>query len=425
MRNPNAGGFEDFSKEWAMRHLGWVLSLGMVCALQAEARGGSLYNGMSYMNFESSYGTTGATLDYPSAIMSMQTVGVNTVALNVWDFTASPTSTTIAPDYNQYSSSDAEVTAAINDIHAAGMNVLLKPMLDLDDGIWRGQISPSAANVTPWFNSYDSFINHYATLAASNGVNLFSVGCELNGMEQYTSNWTSLISGVRAIYSAQGVTNEKLTYAANWNANGVGKGGFTNISWWNQLDYIGIDAYFPLATTPDPSEASLAAVWDEYAAEIGDWRTYADLGNEPIIFTEAGYAAVANTAENPTGNTSGPQDIPAQANAYQALLQAMTPEPWFDGVFWWNWQPQAPYYFDNSFDPQNKALTDAVLESYYVPEPGTTAVPIILVALLRRARRRSTPRAPALKILTITAVMPVATMPRCVHFPCPRWAVPF
>jgi hypothetical protein len=375
-----------------MRHFAWILSAGICFAFAAEARADLLYNGMSYLNFTSSGGTTGAVLDSPSTVLSMQQVGVNTVALNIWDFTPSVTSTSIAPDYTRYSSSDAQVIAAINDIHAAGMNVLLKPMVDVSDAnsTWRGMINPAASDVNSWFNSYDTFIDHYATLAANNGVNLFSVGCELNDMEQYTSNWTSLISGVRGIYSTAGDTSEKLTYAANWSGNGTGQGGYTKIAWWNQLNYIGIDAYFPLANTPDPSEASLLTAWSNEANAINTWRTGAGLGNENVIFTEAGYQAQSTTAENPAGTSvTSRQDIAAQANAYQALLQTMAPEPWFDGVFWWEWSPQDPSARDNSFDPQNKAATDAVLESFYVPEPGSAGLAVACGLMLLQVRRRS------------------------------------
>lgn len=377
-----------------MRHLIWIVPLGVCCAFQAEVRADLLYNGMSYLNFTSSGGTTGSMLDYPSAVMSMQAVGVNTVALNVWDFTPSVTSTSIAPNYNKYSSSDAQVIAAINDIHAAGMNVLLKPMLDVSNGTWRGMIKPSAANVGTWFTNYNTFIDHYATLAAGNGVNLFSVGCELNNMEQYSSNWTSLISGVRGIYTAQGNNSEKLTYAANWAGNNLGNGGYTSIAWWNQLDYIGIDAYFPLANQADPSESSLLSSWGNEATAINNWRMSVGLSNKNVIFTEAGYEAKSTTAENPSGvgNGSTPQDVQAQANAYQSLLQTMVPEPWWDGVFWWEWSPQVPGSTDNSFDPQNKPLTDAVLESYYVPEPGALSLLAIGGFGLLARRRRSCAR---------------------------------
>src|ERR1700723_2274459 len=130
-----------------MKHRVWILSLGVFCAFGAEARADLLYNGMSYLNFPSSGGSTGAMLDSPSTVLSMQEVGVNTVALNIWDFTPSVTSTSIAANFSKYSSSDAQVIAAINDIHAAGMNVLLKPMVDVNNGTWRGMINPSAGNV--------------------------------------------------------------------------------------------------------------------------------------------------------------------------------------------------------------------------------------------------------------------------------------
>jgi hypothetical protein len=372
-----------------MNRLKWVAAVALLCALQSGARADLLFKGMSYANFDTFGGNYGSYLNFPSSFMSMQTLGVNTVALNVWNFTPTPQSTSIAPDYTQYSSTDAQVVAAINTLHSEGMTVLLKPMLDVSDGIWRGVINPSASNLSSWFSNYDAFIDHYATIAAANNVNLFSVGCELNGVEKYTANWTNLISGVRGIYGAAGDTSERLTYAANWTGNEAGHGGFTAISWWNQLDYIGIDAYFPLASVPDPSEAELLSSWGAYASEISQWRSAAGL-SQPVIFTEAGYEAKAGTASSPggTGDASTPQDIPAQANAYQALLQTMAPEPWFDGVFWWEWSPFAPPPDDNGFDPQNKPQTEAVIASYYLPEPGSAGLTFLSISLLLQARRR-------------------------------------
>jgi hypothetical protein len=340
-----------------------ALILAGVCAAAASpAMAGLGYKGVSLVDFDSPNNFTANYVQ--NTILGIQQVGVNTVALNIWDFTPSITSTTIAPDYTRYSATTAQIQDAINEIHAAGMNVMLKPMVDVDNGTWRAMINPvGTANVNAWFASYQSFIDSMATIAQqnSNTVKLFSVGCELNDMEQYTSNWTTLISSVRGIYSGP------LTYAANWSVDGDNEGGYNKISWWNQLDEIGIDAYFPLANTTDPSESTLVSSWSNLATSINSWRQSAGLTNKNVVFTEVGYQAQAATAESPAGTSKNtPQDIPAQANAYQALLSVMSAEPWWDGAFWWaEGSPDVIGSTDNGFSPANKPQTDSVLQSYY------------------------------------------------------------
>ena len=64
----------------------------------------------------------------------------------------------------------------------------------------------------------------------------------------------------------------KLTYAANWGAIDQNVGGYQNVPWWNQLDYIGIDAYFPIASQNNTTLAGLTAAWQNQANSIESWR---------------------------------------------------------------------------------------------------------------------------------------------------------
>ena len=56
-------------------------------------------------------------------------------------------------------------------------------------------------------------------------------------MEKFVLNrpkfWNELILKIKKLYKG------KLTYAANWDE-------YKRIHFWNVLDYIGVDAYFPL-----------------------------------------------------------------------------------------------------------------------------------------------------------------------------------
>ena len=107
-----------------------------------------------------------------------------------------------------YRVTDAAVQAAIDLAHSKGLKVMLKPHVDPRDGTNRWQINPS--NRAAWFDSYQSMMTHYAAIAQQNGVDEFSVGCELATMSGSADRgaWLTVINAIKAIYSGP------LVYAA-------------------------------------------------------------------------------------------------------------------------------------------------------------------------------------------------------------------
>jgi hypothetical protein len=219
------------------------------------------YQGMSYTSFGKDVLGTSAS---DQSLLNLSLVGTDTVAVNFWWFQTTTTANSMAEDFTRYSSTQASVAHAIDTIHSLGMKVMLKPMLDVSDasGTWRANIDPS--DKAQWFANYTNFLGTFADMAQSKGVELFSIGCEMNTLEQAANNanWTSLISNVRSRYSG------KLTYSANWGPIGANIGGYENVPWWNQLDYIGIDAYFPLSNQNATTLPDLTASWQSLANNI-------------------------------------------------------------------------------------------------------------------------------------------------------------
>lgn len=194
--------------------------------------GQTVKNGMSYTtNFSNNEIGDAQGLQ---SLLKMSQMGTNFVTMNVWWFQSSTTSTTIASNTStKYSTSDASLDAAIDYAHSLGMKVMLKPMVDVNNGTWRGSILPSGTtNVNAWFTSYTSMMDHYAQIATAHNVDMYCVGCELCKMEQFTSNWNTLINHLHDSYAGP------MTYAANWSPNGsvprgvateISAGGITNI----------------------------------------------------------------------------------------------------------------------------------------------------------------------------------------------------
>jgi Glycoside Hydrolase Family 113/Dockerin type I domain len=322
-----------------------------VCAAPA-------YQGMSYTSFGKDVLGTSAS---DQSLLNLSLVGTDTVAVNFWWFQPTTAANSMAEDFARYSSTQASVAHAIDTIHNLGMKVMLKPMLDVADesGTWRAYIDPS--NKTQWFANYTNFLGTFADMAQSKGVELFSIGCEMNTLEQAANNtnWTSLISNVRSRYDG------KLTYSANWGAIGANVGGYENVPWWNQLDYIGIDAYFPLSNQNATTLAGLTSSWQALANNIENWRSNRGLTDKQVIFTEVGYPSFDGGTQTPWGG-NGPVDLQEQADAYQSLLSVMSTKSWWDGAFWWSWEtnPNAGGTGDAGFTPQRK-LAENVLASNY------------------------------------------------------------
>ena len=258
--------------------------------------------------------------------------------------------------------SDASLIHAIETVHSLGMKVMLKPHLDLLDtsgGAWRGEITCAPEDWDDWFNNYKDFVLHYAKLAQDNKVEFFCVGTELTSVATIKeSMWRDIvIKPVRDIYKGP------LTYAANWNEE------YNQVKFWDALDYVGIDAYFPLSENNKPDLAEIKKSWEKWVKEIEEFQARV---NMPIIFPEVGYCSAQGTAKAPWQEiVNTPLDLEQQADCYQALLETFWDKDWFYGVYWWKWGTDVRFGGPNNrgYNPQNKPAQRIVTEWYAKPTP--------------------------------------------------------
>jgi hypothetical protein len=295
---------------------------------------------------------------------ALEAAGADWVAVNVFWFQTDVNATEIAPDYDEYSVTDASVEYVIDELHARGFRVMLKPLVDLSDdpGHWRGQIAGSEA----WFTGpagYGAFVNHFAEMAEAHGVDLFCVGTELTNTVAEDARWRAVIADVRARYSGQ------LTYAANH--GGTGSATAADIAWWDALDQIGIDAYYPLTDKNDPTVAELQAAWAERAGMVESWLTGLNVADQkPILFTEIGYRSWDGTNQAPYSCEDKDDtnvDQGEQADCITAVFEEVWKRTgWLQGTYWWNWEvdPNPPWTTANWFPLQDKTA-ETVLTSYY------------------------------------------------------------
>jgi hypothetical protein len=260
-----------------------------------------------------------------SSITALAAMGVTHLEIIVTQYVVNTNQTLVRPAAS--TPSDASIAAAAAFARAAGLEVILKPHVDSLDGVFRGEIGlhyTTDAQWNDWWSNYTAFIVHYATLAAASDASYFNIGTELTATEQQDTAWRAVIAAVRVVFT------NPIWYGTNWSP------GVTNVAWWDALDFMGVDAYFPLAnaSTQNPTVQELVAAWQPYistlAAASANWSM-------PIVFSEIGYASFTGAANQPWACCSGLPDTQLQANLFQAFFQSVWVQPWFAGVFWWAW----------------------------------------------------------------------------------------
>jgi hypothetical protein len=246
----------------------------------------------------------------------------------------------------------------IDMLHRNNIKVMLKPQI----WIWRGEFTGNLKmnSEEHWDAlevSYSKFILEYASLAQSTHVDIFCIGTEL---EQFIVHrpkyWDKLISEIKKIYKG------KLTYAANWDE-------YKRVPFWRQLDYIGVDAYFPISESVTPTISEAKAGWRRWKEEL---KGVSHANDRNILFTEYGYRSVDFSGKEPwqTSRDQKNVNLDAQANLLTALYEEVWNENWFSGGYIWKWfidHEMAGGEDNDRFTPQNKPA-GMVVQYYYSEE---------------------------------------------------------
>ena len=347
-----------------------LLSLTTAAAF-AQSQSGFTYNGNVYVSYQA--GEYLQTPAGPQGAAAMRATGANYGSVVVTQYEQTYTANTIAPEtastagYNSSSDplspTDAAVVAAIQNLQAQGLTVFLKPQVDSLDGTYRGDFAPT--NPSAWFASYQTFILHYAQLASENGVGGLVIGTELASLTGpgYQTDWDNIIAQIRAAYPS-------LTLAYGANATSA-TDEFTTVSFWDKVDIIGVDGYFPLTDHADPTVAELVAAWTSNKNGlniVAALKTLQSTYNKPLIFTELGYVSATGTNEAPYSSAAAgaAYDPTEQANCYEAFFEVFSQQSsWMKGVFWWAWTVSPPGMMDIGYTPQNKPASTIVLPEWF------------------------------------------------------------
>lgn len=251
----------------------------------------------------------------------LERLGANAVSLMPFAYQPGPNAAELRfMNRSPTSETDVGTVHAARRAHAAGFHVLWKPHLWISHDSWPGDVEmQSEDDWAAWWDGYRRYVAHHALLAEWTGADLFSIGVELGRTLGREREWDQLITAVRLLYGGA------VTYAGNWH------GDYDQAPFWDRLDYVGVDAYFPLAHAEDATPAEITEGARAVAERL---RQASERFGKPVLLTEIGYAARTGAWVDPH-REGGTFATDHQALAYQALFDALGRPAWLRGIFAW------------------------------------------------------------------------------------------
>jgi len=293
----------------------------------------------------------------PEQILPVEQLGANWVSLMPYGYLNSAQDSIVAydTDWQWVGEKTKGLNATIPLFKARGIKIMLKPQIWISRGVYTGKINPTSQHSWKVFKaSYRKFILHFAQVAEQHDIPLYCIGTELPSVVKREEEfWRELILELRAIYKGE------LVYAENWDQ-------YDAVPFWDALDYIGLNAYFPLKGETPLTLEDIQQRWAKTIKRIGQVNKEF---NRPVLFTEMGYRSIDDPLRRPWDYRDKVQNYnpKMQAMALEALLKEFIPLPWWQGGFVWKWFPDHPNAGGENhtgFTPQNK-LAEEVLRSYF------------------------------------------------------------
>ena len=173
-------------------------------------------------------------------------------------------------------------------IKSKGFNLSLRVYVDLKNKKWRAYWDP--ANKEAAFLNLESVLVRFAKFANDKGAKSFLIGSEYEKLTRvkYKKQWQKIIQKIRKHYVG------KVLYAANGNLNKKSKAEYEWVSFWDELDMMGINYYPPLKGKL--TEVNLVR---HHQSHIEKLKKFSKLKKKLLIFTEVGFPLAEKGIESP------------------------------------------------------------------------------------------------------------------------------
>ncbi len=208
--------------------------------------------------------------------------------------------------------SPADLNILIQDARAAGLSVMLRPLLD-SSNLGHSRVRWTPPNLSRWFASYRRILTPYARMAQQDHVKVFTVGVEFDAFGG-SSLWNGLDRAIGKVYKG------RLAYANNWShlPAGTGYGG--------SRVRQDVDAY-PAFQVPDSTTiAVLTHHWDAWDSQL----------RARTVLSEVGIPAQPGMYRHPyEWKSNGPIARYVQVRWFAAACNAVVDDH-LGGIFFWS-----------------------------------------------------------------------------------------
>jgi hypothetical protein len=354
-------GLRELEQEW----LGYLAQMPPPAEKKVERRRTSIELGQFQKGFcyaHEGYRIYDGYLSQKSfrSLQKLQSLGTNWISLSPFGYLRRPNK----PDYFRFSfgagsENDESLVTAASHARELGMAVMLKPHVLMSGPGWGWPGDVKMETEEDWrlfFERYYKWIRHYALLAEIHDIEMFCVGVELmQTTNQHQDEWRQIIRKVRQIYSGS------LVYAGNWWQE------FEQITFWDELDYIGLNCYYPLS---DKETVSLQDLTEGVEAFLPTIEAVARKYKKPVLLTEVGFTSTAKNWLSPHERRRGARvSLEDQALCYEAIFESFRDKEWLHGFYWWKWPTYLEYggERDGGFTPNGKPA-EKVVEDWYSRE---------------------------------------------------------
>lgn len=303
--------------------------------------------------------------------------------------------------------SDNSVVGLLEDLKSRNLKIMFNPMffMDVKHKPWRGYLTGNIEDINDFYEKqYEPFILHYAQLT-KNYIDVFLIGSELKALtaiKDENNNFPfvdKLIILARKCRQILGI-NVKISYAADWSEYHHTDNGWYNMDkLWanNNIDFVGIDAYFPLTDNleqssidkdiimrgwtsgeyydyyyennikmnlqPQYATKNIKYWWENKHINPDGLETLWQQKHKKIWFTEYGFASVDATTNEPykfydsksvdggfPKNSKGFCDFYAQHLALKTTEEFWKNSEIVEQKFVWCWDARPYPYFPNRLD---------------------------------------------------------------------------
>ncbi len=283
------------------------------------------------------------------ALVKQKEMGVNATAIVPYSYIREGAAPSYLPiSYNAGSENDQGVVHSAYEARQLGMQTVLKPQIFIGNS-WPGALDMGTdEDWAAFFNYYYRWIRHYAFLAEIHQMDALCIGVEFAiATLTHEEEWRKMIRKIRGFYQG------KLTYAANWGKE------FEQLAFWDELDFIGLNSYYPLSKNENPTDEELAANFEVVKGKIE--KVYRKF-QKPIVFTEIGFRSIDKPWKNPHAEGDDSFNAVHQQRCYEVIFRGIENEPWCHGILWWKFPTYLEYRGteNSAFTPNNKITEETV-----------------------------------------------------------------